>query len=566
MPEGPTVKVSVVVPVYNPGEHIEPLIRSLRRQSMPAAEFEAVFVDDGSTDETPGRLDALAEAASNVRVVHQPNSGWPGKPRNVGIDAAHGEFVQFVDQDDELDPEALDRLYRRAVETDSDVVLGKVVGRGRSVPVNVYRTREDHATLERHPLVSTLSPHKLFRKRMLDEHRIRFPEGKRRLEDHPFVLRCYFAARNIAILADHPCYYFTRRSDAENTSFQQFDPAGYFRNVEDSIDVVEANTEPGRLRNKLLSRFYRNEMLMRLREPVVFNLPDDYRKELFEQTRQLGARRFPDAVPDGLPLPNRLRSILLREGRLDDMVEFARRCGNVHARARVSHLRTAGRRLELELTARMGFGDDGDLCWTPSGDRFRLDGRLVDGLFGPEAEVDREKVLGQVTFDLTLRNRKTSVEWWIPTSVSPELVPVSGHDGGAVEVTATATVDPAALFGGRPLPAGLWDFYAHLSFGGLARSTRLAGPAWAPTPLAAPTDMGDVMPSVEPYLTETYGNLSLDVGDRRRPKQPAKQEPEPAAPKPEQATGSGGRIRRGLARRLRRLRKTVRRLTGGVRR
>ena len=82
------VRVSVVVPVFNPGRYIDPLIDSLRRQTMPAADFEAVFVDDGSTDDTPGKLDRLAESEPNVTVVHIPNSGWPGRPRNIGIEAA----------------------------------------------------------------------------------------------------------------------------------------------------------------------------------------------------------------------------------------------------------------------------------------------------------------------------------------------------------------------------------------------------------------------------------------------------------------------------------------------
>src|ERR1044071_9409944 len=85
------VKVSVVVPVYNPGVYIEDCIASLKRQSLPPDEFEVVFVDDGSTDGTPARLDELAAEDTRVHVIHQENSGWSGKPRNVGIEAARGE-------------------------------------------------------------------------------------------------------------------------------------------------------------------------------------------------------------------------------------------------------------------------------------------------------------------------------------------------------------------------------------------------------------------------------------------------------------------------------------------
>jgi poly(ribitol-phosphate) beta-N-acetylglucosaminyltransferase len=81
-------RISVIVPVYNPGSNIDDCIRTLLGQTMPAGECELIFVDDGSTDDTPGRLDALAAAHAHVRVEHIPNSSWPGRPRNVGIDMA----------------------------------------------------------------------------------------------------------------------------------------------------------------------------------------------------------------------------------------------------------------------------------------------------------------------------------------------------------------------------------------------------------------------------------------------------------------------------------------------
>ena len=83
------LKVSVIVPVYNPGSHIDDCISSLLGQSLPPEEYEIIFVDDGSTDETPARLDALAEEHPHVHVRHIENSGWPGRPRNLGIDIDH---------------------------------------------------------------------------------------------------------------------------------------------------------------------------------------------------------------------------------------------------------------------------------------------------------------------------------------------------------------------------------------------------------------------------------------------------------------------------------------------
>ena len=105
------MKVSVVVPVYNPGEHIEGLIDSLAGQSLPPDEFEVVFVDDGSTDDTPQRLERACALHPHMRMTTIPNSGWPGRPRNVGTDLAQGEYVFYADNDDEFYPESLERLH-----------------------------------------------------------------------------------------------------------------------------------------------------------------------------------------------------------------------------------------------------------------------------------------------------------------------------------------------------------------------------------------------------------------------------------------------------------------------
>jgi glycosyltransferase involved in cell wall biosynthesis len=105
------VKVSVIVPVFDPGARIDRCIESLLGQSLSAGEYEVVFVDDGSTDGTGERLEELAAQYAHVTTVRIPNSGWPGRPRNVGIDTARGEFVYFVDHDDWIGPEALERLY-----------------------------------------------------------------------------------------------------------------------------------------------------------------------------------------------------------------------------------------------------------------------------------------------------------------------------------------------------------------------------------------------------------------------------------------------------------------------
>ena len=219
------VKVSVVVPVYNPGEFIDPLISSLLGQTMSRQEYEVVFVDDGSTDETPEKLDRLAREHEHVKVLHIPNSGWPGRPRNLGIENSTGEYIQFVDHDDELASDALEHLHAYAKENNSDVVIGKEVRRrmGWGVLGPTFDKNRPRATLQSAPLVTSMTPHKMFRRRLLNEHQIRFFEGPRRMEDHPFVLEAYFRADVISVLADRPIYYWNRRPDQGNAGARSFD-------------------------------------------------------------------------------------------------------------------------------------------------------------------------------------------------------------------------------------------------------------------------------------------------------------------------------------------------------
>lgn len=69
---------------------------------------------------------------------------------------------------------------------------------------------------------------------------MRFPEGRRRLEDHAFVTEAYLRADNVSVLSDYVCYYHLERDDASNAGFQRFEPVGYFQNLREALDVDRA--------------------------------------------------------------------------------------------------------------------------------------------------------------------------------------------------------------------------------------------------------------------------------------------------------------------------------------
>src|SRR5262245_59990256 len=95
--------VSTIIPVHNWSGLLREAITSVLAQSYRPVEI--VLVNDGSTDETPAVMDAIAAAHSaEVRVVHQSNSG-PGLAREAGRRTARGEFIQYLDSDDLLLPD-----------------------------------------------------------------------------------------------------------------------------------------------------------------------------------------------------------------------------------------------------------------------------------------------------------------------------------------------------------------------------------------------------------------------------------------------------------------------------
>lgn len=501
-----TPKVTVVIPVYNPGEYIQPCIDSLLAQTMPADDLEILFVDDGSTDDTLALLRQVEAEHPQVRVISIPNSGWPGKPRNVGTDEARGEYVMFVDQDDRMEPDALETMYGVGSTHHADTILGKVISDFRGVNHEVYRENRPSCTVLDAPLMESLTPHKMFRTAFLREQGIRYPEGPRRLEDQLFMAQAYFRGEVSTIVADRVCYRYLRRPDGGNAGSKRFDPAVYYGNLREVLDVVDAHTAPGEERDQFYRRFLRVELLGRLGGKKVFNHPADHLDGLVAEVRSLLDERFPESVAARMGAAMRVRTGVVRRGDRDDILALASQYNAVTAAPVLTEVTGEAGRLVIGVEVRFTHHRR-PLVLERIDDRVLLP-RSVVGSLATDEERRVDDQLGTVRGDLVVKHRDSLDEWFL----TPGLEPSFETSGSGMELVlrGRAVLDPATSAGGRPLKPGKQDLYVRTQCFDWARTKRLG--ADRVDGLAAP---GIVVSSDGRvslcFDTDPHANLSIEV-------------------------------------------------------
>lgn len=207
--ETKTDVVSVIVPVYNVEQYLTECVDSIRAQNY--ATLDVILVDDGSTDSSGRLCDDFAAQDSRIRVIHQSNGGV-ASARNHGLDQATGEWVLFVDADDRLRPNLVERCMDALKRTHADIAVFQY----QSVDENGGPHPYD-GPLNRYTKEETLSgddaiervingpieyyPWCYIARRSLYEgtEPIRFPEG-RAIEDEGTVYKPHALARAVVYL------------------------------------------------------------------------------------------------------------------------------------------------------------------------------------------------------------------------------------------------------------------------------------------------------------------------------------------------------------------------------
>ena len=236
--------VSVVIPVYNPGEGIHKCIHMLRTQTL--SNIEMLFVDDCGTD---GSMDAVHKAAaedSRIRILTNPENIGAGASRNRGLEEAIGEYLSFIDPDDYPEQNFLELLYQKAVTAKPDIVKGErrliredgtEIREQHRVPLNVSIRFGLQMGGQIYDLFSYNHWSAIYRRSFLIENNIRYGLTGNS-QDTTFLLRVGKAAKTICF-EDNAIYNYVSRGQSRMRDFSHIRLQNELDAFDDQIRDIE---------------------------------------------------------------------------------------------------------------------------------------------------------------------------------------------------------------------------------------------------------------------------------------------------------------------------------------
>lgn len=212
--------ITIIVPVYKVEQYLENCIDSIIRQTYK--KLEIILVDDGSPDRCPYICDEYARKDNRIRVIHKANGGL-SDARNAGLDAATGEYIAFVDSDDCIHDNMIERLYRALAESNADISMCGFIYVNEEYQSILNLNRESpikDEILSREQVINKLFEYKywyyffvwnkLYKRRLFDN--IRFPYG--RLCEDSYIAHHLFGQCEKVVSISDTLYYYLQRSNS----------------------------------------------------------------------------------------------------------------------------------------------------------------------------------------------------------------------------------------------------------------------------------------------------------------------------------------------------------------
>lgn len=213
--------ISVIIPAFNSAHTLDACLSSVLEQTY--GNLEIIIIDDGSTDNSKEICDQYASAHTRIRAFHQQNRG-PSAARNVGLRAAQGQYIAFVDSDDELHPDYFKTLLEMLVRYEADVsaISYQIVAQDKAASLVrentktlIFDSKEAVSDLLYQKHLDSSQCCKLYRRAIIDG--MTFPEDIRVYEDLEFVYHVFCQCKRIT-WTDKKMYYYHKQSSGQMDS------------------------------------------------------------------------------------------------------------------------------------------------------------------------------------------------------------------------------------------------------------------------------------------------------------------------------------------------------------
>lgn len=206
---------SIVVPIYKIEKYIRKCIESI--QAQICENIEIILVDDGTPDRSGDICEEYAAVDHRIKVIHKVNGGL-SDARNVGASHATGKYLFFVDGDDTVSPNLVEKTVRYAEELNADMVFFDFESveedTGRRDRYRFGLPEHQCIDIQKHPEILITSPSawcRLYKREFWEQSGIRFPKGLH-YEDLATTPRLILAAERIGYMGDEPLYNYLLRS------------------------------------------------------------------------------------------------------------------------------------------------------------------------------------------------------------------------------------------------------------------------------------------------------------------------------------------------------------------
>lgn len=217
------IKISVIIPVYNASPFLDMFVNSLINQTIKDVEF--IFINDGSLDNSFEIIEEYSKKDNRIKLYNQKNNGV-SSARNKGISVSKGEYLAFLDPDDYIEFDMLEKMYNLARKYDYDVVICNYIEHNLNENIekkkdifSLNKRKENNIIKEvRKELITTQSYgyvwNRIYKKSILKDNNINFCENISMREDLMFSLKIFRYAKSVGYMDNYFYHYFIRKNSA----------------------------------------------------------------------------------------------------------------------------------------------------------------------------------------------------------------------------------------------------------------------------------------------------------------------------------------------------------------